>query len=366
MKSIHKLHKNEIVLFTVYGMFNYGNKLQNYAVTRLLSRKGIVCRNLVLHEHPLYLNLRYILKIIMSYLPLEYSHHRKRTKNFILFHKRYIRDINCKKERLTDLDMLYSKFLVGSDQVWNPNHSKWDRDGTYLLSFVKKGIKISISASIGVSSLNEEQICEFRKYLDDFDLISVRECAARQLLEPCTSKDIIVLTDPTLALNKQEWLELNTNSKKAKKIINDGNYLLVYFLGEKAGDIQQSIALISKKYNLKIVEIGDPDNKDYYEFGPVEFVHLINHASLVITDSFHGVAFSINFETPFIVADRRDQMERMESRIDEILSKFNLESRRYRNIKDSELFCFSDYQFRDTLLDERLKFEEFINTLLKI
>src|SRR5699024_7837720 len=116
-----------------------------------------------------------------------------------------------------------------------------------------------------------------------------------------TGRKAEVVADPTLLLTKESWLIVaKPASNKPKE-----SYLLTYFLGVVTAEVKEKIDEYARKYKLKVVNLAQPKNKKYYLTNPSEFLDYINSATLFLTDSFHGTVFSILFETPFIVTDRK-------------------------------------------------------------
>lgn len=192
-------------------------------------------------------------------------------------------------------------YVVGSDQVWNPNFIHHDK--SFFLSWVPKGKKkISYASSIAIKEFSEEFLDDFRNELSSFRAISVRENP--RFLCQLLQRDVSQVLDPTFLLNKNEWMQyFNTNP------LIKGNYILCYILGYSYNPypyIYEVIDCIKKKLRYKVVVIdGTPSQiyKGYKIFsngGPVEFLNLFYNAKFIITTSFHGTAFAINFNKDFI------------------------------------------------------------------
>lgn len=137
------------------------------------------------------------------------------------------------------------------------------------------------------------------------------------------------MPDPTLLLNKEEWKE-----KVGKRMINE-KYVLVYLLGENIEYRKQIIKYcnkINKKVifipfvNRNVLEWDIKNNKLKENIGVENFLSLIYYADLVITDSFHGLVFSLIFQKEFAVLDRfkQNDSKSMNSRLDNLLKEFNL------------------------------------------
>src|SRR5699024_3818115 len=112
-----------------------------------------------------------------------------------------------------------------------------------------------------------------------------------------------------MLLSKEEWLNIaETASNKPMK-----GYLLTYFLGEISEERKIFIQDIAQKKDLEIINLVMIDEKTPYLSEPSEFIDYINSANLFLTDSFHGAAFSIILNTPFIVFDRKGNVSSMNS-----------------------------------------------------
>ena len=170
--------------------------------------------------------------------------------------------------------------------------------------------------------------------INDFGSLSIREEKGAEIINELCGKKAEVVLDPTLLLNKEEWNERCNLSDFSEK-----EYILIYCLGknEKAKKIAKNF---SQKYNKKVIIIPT-QIKDYMEKGcfnasPLDFLKLIYNASLVITDSFHGTIFSMNFNVPFITLRRfKDDANSQNSRIYNVLKVANAQERLYEdNLED--------------------------------
>lgn len=158
-----------------------------------------------------------------------------------------ISDKNPKKN--LRIDKIYSYFIVGSDQIWNPEFAGFDY---YFLDFVKeRKKKISYAASIGLSEVDENYALKMKKYLSDFNYISVREDAANKMLTKLTGRnDIKTLIDPTMLLTSKEWERV----MKKPKIYKGEKYILLYFLGDLSEKRRSKIEDLAKKNSVKLLK----------------------------------------------------------------------------------------------------------------
>ena len=127
------------------------------------------------------------------------------------------------------------------------------------------------------------------------------------------------------------------------------------------------IKRIAKENNLGVIKLGDITEKDTYITGPSEFIDYLNSCSIFCTDSFHGVVFSILMEKPFIVYERMGTSSSMFSRIETLLNKFNLNSRKAENIRTDEEAFNIDYSHVPPLLEaERNKAINYLRDALNV
>ena len=347
----------KVGIITINDNNNYGNRLQNYAVQEVL--KKINVEPITLKNEPATnTKNKYLLRKIKSLFNRgSYSKIIGRKECFEDFN----RNINFSAKKITPYSKLneYDYFVVGSDQVWNPNFGRL-RD-VDLLEFTESRKKISFSASFGVSKLSEEYNSKLKKDLKDFKAISVREDAGKEIIEEVVGrKDVQVLVDPTMLLTSKEWDKI---AKKPKQL-KSNRYILNYFLGELSEERKKEIERIAKENNCEIINILDK-NSPFYQTGPSEFLYLEKNAFLVCTDSFHSCVFAILYDRPFIVFDREDSYVKMNSRLDTLLKKFDLENRWYK-AKIIQEQLKADYEEAYNILeDERRKSKRFLENAIK-
>jgi len=235
-------------------------------------------------------------------------------------------------------------YIVGSDQVWNSEIYS-------VLDFISLKRKISYASSIGKNSVSTEELYQIKYYLDSFNAISVRENSAKIILEKNGLKNIYQVLDPVFLLKKEDYLKLSIKPKEKK-------YILIYSFefNEKINEIAQKI---SKKMNLKIVEIGGAikkykSNKFISNIGPKEFIGLIEGADFILTTSFHGTAFSLLFNKNFFSALPSTRSTRIQS----LISMLNLNRRVIRNndkFKVEELLGPLDYTIINEILESEIE-----------
>lgn len=350
---------------------NYGNRLQNYAMQKLLSNYNFDVYTLIRRYNFKTLSIQKKFfykfeKLISTFacFTKKYNIKAKRKLNFIEFNKK-IKNVKNEIRKNTNLENLEKKFdffVAGSDQIWNPNLFKDGLD-INMLYFVPFNKKIAISPSIGVDNLNDYQKKEFCLYLKSFKMLSCRENQGSNIISEITGKECITLIDPTLMLSKNEWVQIE---KKPSFYIKDKKYILLYFLGEITQEYGKFIKFICEKYNMDIIDICDKKSV-YYSCGPSEFIYMINHSSLVLTDSFHASVFSYIFDKPLKVFNRIDGNKNMNSRLINLINVLKLPKSIIFDINDhdvDELFKTPNYD-KTNLKKEQKKFYNYLNKAFK-
>lgn len=371
----------EALIVTLYGNNNYGNKLQNYAVQQLLLKHNINCLTLKNNEDYNKRDkrlLRYFkakLKRIIRIRTLNeekyYNYinkNKERTQNFIEFDKKI-----HKTKRFFNFFSIrrYNKFdyyVVGSDQVWNPSFGLFDLG---YLRFIKDDTKkIALSASFGVDNVSKEYEKTISDGIKKFKAISVRENSAKDIIEKTTNRtDAIVLLDPTMLVDIAEWNKIACKPRQFEKLCpKNEKYILNYFLGKLDAKKEEEIKRIAKENNCRIINILDKEDP-FYSCGPSEFVWLEKNAFLICTDSFHSCVFAILYNVPFVVFNRDDGQKgknSMNSRIETLLGKFELEDRYFKTRITNELLK-ADYIKKERILNtEREKAKEFIEKAFNV
>ena len=356
----------KVGILTINDDRNYGNRLQNYAVQEVLKKHGFIVETIHNKKGVVGINVikRKIIIIIKRILFVIKK--CQRFNAFMRFNKN-IRFSNCyidEKHCPSSLNKKYDFFFTGSDQVWNPNFGRIsDID---FLCFADKKKRNSISASFGISSIPKDMKEYYASRLNVMNKISVREEKGKKIIEELTGrKDIQVLVDPTMLLTEEEWNKVSKIPKKMKQKSNE-RYILNYFLGNLSQKRKQIIEKFARDNNCKIINLL-AEKDPFYVCGPSEFLWLEKNAFLICTDSFHSSVFAILYNTPFIVFDREDKKENMNSRIDTLLSKFKLEDRRFNGKNITKENLKHDYTESYKILDkERKKSEEFLKKALDI
>lgn len=357
----------KIGIITINDNNNYGNRLQNYATQEFLKKLSTeleICtvkNNAVTNKQAN--KIESLLRNMKSY-KLRFCEMLKRDRNRYNCFKNFNKNIVFSKRTFSWLKkekFEYFDFCIsGSDQVWNPYYRLSEFD---LLKFIEKKKRIAFSASMATNLIPVEKLEYAKNSFEDFKAISVREDSGKKIIEDLTKRDDIdVLVDPTMLLSSEEW------DKVLKKPVqlNYDRYILNYFLGEIPDEWKNEINRISKENNCKVINILDKKDP-FYKTGPSEFLYLEKNAFLICTDSFHSSVFSIIYDTPFIIFNRiQKNVVSMNSRIDTLLSKFELQDRRFNGTISKDLLKCDYKEAKKILEKEKEKSFTFLKNALDI
>lgn len=280
--DIYLNNKYDICLLTIFYANNYGAILVAYAVHKLISSLGY---SILMLQKPANTWRGYIDKVPQAFAVKHYNLSR----------------IYENIEDLKNLNNECESFVVGSDQMFNPSlHLDYS-----LLEFagmLKNKIAFGTSFGHDAYKASENIIIKHRYLLDRFNHIALRE-KSENLCNNIFKIDAEEIIAPTLVLPRKEFEDL---TKNVNLQIPD-KYLLTYTL-DVSPELGSAIEYIAQKQSLKIINIGslepahrkNSDLKCLYDISPEEFLYLYEHASFVVTDSFHGTCFSVKFNKPFI------------------------------------------------------------------
>lgn len=313
-------------ILTFHRANNYGAVMQAYSLKKSLQKLGTEAKIInylspkIEEQRPFNFNkfnLKKLLKIPFNYIL---------DKRFSSFRKFFLTDtpqyIEKDLEKLTD----YNAFITGSDQVFNPSGSNFD--GAYFLSFVKKSKKYSYAASFGKSFLSDKDKNFIAPLIKDFSNLSVRESIGIDIIRDLTGQKSCVNLDPIFLLNKEEWIQIS-------KQVKEKDYILVYLM-HNDGEIFRFVDKLAQDLKLKTIIITTVVrdfliSKNTIIPNPQDWLGYFINAKYIVTNSFHGTAFSINFNKKFFV-DFLHSSANVNSRLENILDLFDLRDRLIDNI----------------------------------
>jgi len=236
---------------------------------------------------------------------------------------RYFGDVESLKQDCPSYDI----YMTGSDQVWNPRFIVGDDN--FLLGFAPEDKpKVSYASSFSSRRIDSNSEDLYRSLLNRYSFISVREKSGVDIVGELTGKNADVVCDPTLLLNKEEWLDLCP----LKSLMKD-KFLLLYIQSYSYDPYPNIVTFtrkLAEKMGLKVAvlmglkEGSEIEGATYFEtVGPLEFLQLFRDASFVVTTSFHGTAFALNFQKDFYSVVKK--IEDNDSRIVDFLRQCGAE-----------------------------------------
>lgn len=357
----------KVAIITIYDNYNFGNRLQNYALQQVIKNLGFdvdtIINKPISNNVDILWNFRLFLRRI--YFKDYTKKNKRRKKMFEEFSNQYIsttsKVLYTNKENYDDLDD-YDYYIIGSDQIWNYNF-RTNTFGKFEFGlFSKKEKCFSYAASFGITSIPTEQKKTYILGLNNLFQISVREDAGKDIVLELTNRNIDVHIDPTMLLDECDW---NCIMKRPNSMLEEP-YILLYFLGGVSDTRLKAIRNYTEENNLKIISMLDRNCK-YYESGPSEFIYLVKNAYMICTDSFHACVFSIIFNKPFLVYSRDRSNREMNSRIKTLLHKFEIEGREYNTNSFSNDVLKVDYTKAKKVLEyERLKAKNYLKSCLNL
>lgn len=310
---------------------NYGGIMQAYALQKILL---VVSQNVATAAFMKRSSLSYVKQSILSSIQRQavvvYSRSIDKHiagSNFKFIDK-YINTVDTNHLRLARL------LITGSDQVWRNSYVDVLKYMFGTIPDKSNAKRISYAASFGTEDLSEygaELIATTANLAKKFDGISVREDSGVDIAKKYWGVDAEQHVDPTLLLDKKEYLKLITEDKN--NLTESTGNLFTYVLDENS-DKQSIVNKVAKAQNLQPFSIMPKKNPTLLEWirhkedfilpRVTQWLKSFQDAEFVITDSFHGCAFSIIFNKPFIAIGNR---QRGMARFTSLLKLFGLEDR---------------------------------------
>ncbi len=327
----------KVLIITLHRVFNYGSVLQAYATQKVFEKAGCdveiidyiteqrTNKHLFFNVPPFIKNdllhkSVYLVGKDISVLLKKATFGSFLRKN-IRLSKRYVTEDDLMKD-----PPVADVYVTGSDQTWNSQYNEGIDRGFFLAFAPEEKKKISFAASFGKSELNTEEAQITKQYLSKYHAISVREDTAQGIVKTM-GLSAMCMIDPTLQLTKEEWGEI-----ASERLIKEKYLVLMLLYNEDNGATELARKIASQK-GLKLVKISWElkrpvlVDKLMTHRSPQDFLSLFYHADFIVTNSFHGTAFSINLEKQFLVVPRNE----FNSRIESLLRLTGLERRLVSN-----------------------------------
>lgn len=316
----------KVLIITLYGNNNFGNKLQNYALQECIKDLGFICETLRIKYtyRDFYSNMKSLAALCIGTVRMSRAD-RQKYSCFERFNKEMLHytEQRCGTNARNVSEITgYDFYVYGSDQIWNP--TCFGDSDLFMGKMTDYNKNISYAASFGITDLEGEKRKIYREGLKNFRRISIREDAGKVLAESMGAENVEVVLDPTLLIDQSKWEEIACKPSE----FPEKKYLLCCFLSKPEKDAVNEIEKTAEDFDYEILDIMDDGGK-YYPCGPREFLYYIKHAQVIYTDSFHACVFSFLFDRPFVVF-QRTQVEDMFSRMESLLNLLCLQDRKYR------------------------------------
>ncbi|WP_300703387.1 polysaccharide pyruvyl transferase family protein [Bacteroides sp.] len=335
-----------IGIITIHRIFNYGSVFQAYALQKVCEDLGYRTEIIdyrypnVQHQNNKFATIGDFQSnepIWIKYLFVKALLRQHRGINNFVYRYQHLSPMTYNSpEELKKNPPQYDVYITGSDQLWNPRHC--NGDPAFLLHFAPEdAMKISYAASVGVGSIPLELHTLYKELLDRYKHISVRESSGINVIHDITGMEVNAVLDPTLLLNKDEWNKIATPKRLIKK-----KYILCYYLNytfDAFPYVDNLTDHMQKQTGYEIVHVARPPHKlvychTKYRVGasPEEFLALVRDAEMILTTSFHGTAFALNYGKPLltVVQDKNASDSRQVS----LMHKLNLDTQ-ILSVKDA-------------------------------
>lgn len=352
----------KIGIVTIQGRFNYGNRLQNYATQHIIESYGFEVESLIPKMKPsLESSLRRVAKKFLGKEDgsRELLMSKERLAAFDEFNElirfRDVRDV--KGADVTRFDLI----VAGSDQIWAMRRFAHGENWAYL-QFAKREQRVALAPSLGLSSASWIRKKRLARYLNGFDSISVREETGAELVYAATGREATILCDPTLVVDADCWRSLSDS-----RLTPEEPFVFTYLLGERNPEAEDVIDIVTHRGGVPIVSLSDRERPGELPAGPAHFISLIEHASHVVTDSFHAAVFSAIMQKPLTIVHREGGntvYSKMFGRLENLANKLSINEKIYGS-PEYDLSRAGDYEGVPEAIEcERRKFIEYFESRL--
>lgn len=358
-------------ILTFFDAKNYGAALQAFALQRVIKDIGYESEFIRFIEEKrelpdqmdwsaylrIFKNNNYSLKNYMMARSIEHSKYNR----FDEFCERYMKLSHRAYYKLEDLrqyETEYDGYICGSDMVWSDIGQNLN---VFFLMFTSENKRISYAPSItGREDESEEERCFYRDRLNGIKYLSCREKSGVQYIKKTTGRDAALVLDPTLLLTKDQWRRaFNLDHHMGGK-----PYILCYMFGGTSKKFQKKIDILKRNYDMSVRYIPVSNRELQHElrdgvipdYGPQEFVQMFYQAGMVLTNSYHGLLFSIIMEKPFLVfhREKNNEWHKHEERLANVLQQLHLENRYFYENESFEAFDVKlEYSFINKRIDEQ-------------
>lgn len=354
---------------TFHCSLNFGSVLQTFALQKMQQKLGVdnevinyiydndarryeLFRTHLYKSNPLY--------FVADLLTLSMTKRRKAA--YDKFNERFIRTTEeefHESEEIRKIVDRYDAVICGSDQIWNTYATK-QVVPAFFLDFAKDSdkLRVAYAPSLGRATIESQNIDDFEYYLRNIDRISVREKSSVLVVKQLTDKEVMQVLDPVLLLETNDYDEIIT------PVDIDGKYIFYYAL-EKNRTITEYVAKLAENSGFTVVYFSKwklPFKKGFNIFtcDPGQYLYLLKNAEYVVTNSFHGTAFSVLFQKQFVTFTTQHSYPRMV----DLLKIIGLEDRIQKGKLD--INSIIDYEYvQEQLIKEKEKSIAYLINSLK-
>ncbi len=330
MKTVGTISYNIYCNFT-----NYGSALQTWALHQAIKKSGHkpilvdYCPTILEHKDPLNPFGNMWDKDEVSKRMVELTMPAIRV-NYLKFDRFYHERFTRTGEKYTSAnfdavlhDEQLDGFVCGSDTIFCPDEFGFD-DGYYANYPSMRGRSVSYAASFGDPHFTEETYQILNERIQNFKALGIRENRMIPYLRMHSDVPVHKTVDPTLLLTAEDYQPIIAQRPATEK------YLLLYSR-RYSQQMEAYAEKIAKENNWKIIEISlravnaERGHIMAYDAGVEEFLSLVKHAEYVVTNSYHGMIFSVQFRRPFVVFSR----EQCDNKIDELLELMGIMKKKF-------------------------------------
>lgn len=290
----------KVCIVTAYNNMNSGSHWQAYALGQILKMQG----------HEVYYYKREKKGTASSFIVQLNNIARK------LFHLRFLetrdyikRIISFKKTGkifsiIDSSSILYNDidyFILGSDTIWNLDSPYYNKNKTTFWGdiFFNKNI---ISYAGSIANTKTEMLADsfYSNSINKWKSISVRDTYTKNLFSKLTTKQVHLVCDPTLLLPEKHYRGICKPKTR--------NYIFLYLFKKLNHNQDIQLRAFANKYGLEIIcgtrrDISSQTDT-YIINNPYNFMAYMLGAKYVVTDTYHGTIFSVNFNKQFVVINR--------------------------------------------------------------
>jgi hypothetical protein len=369
----------KIGIITYHWAYNYGAVMQAYALQSYLEKLGHIV------EFINYVPINQKVGILKKYIGRNFKSTKLKwkTSHRELSFSPFVSKLNIGSikytsyQELLDLPPKYDIYICGSDQIWNYDLINYSTEKSgishpYYLDFGDETTKrVAYAPSFGAVNIPDVLKDEIKKCLSKFNSISVREKSGVEIVKSLGFENVKWMPDPTFLLNKEDYLNIET-----PETIDEQGFIYSYILEEQDEVAKKVLTLVSDKNNKNIYNVfmgTIMKDKNYKNIipSPEQWLHYINNADFIVTNSFHSTVFALIFHRPFITIPLGGRAYERNERIISLLDSLGLCQRLLWEYDEDAILEIRRHSINWEIVDENInKWREnandfFLNALLK-